>query len=66
MSEAQEILKVFSDKNASVSNEDFEGRQPMERLGTAQEIADFAIYLASDESTFTTGNIFSVDGGMTI
>ena len=45
---------------------DFIARQPMERLGTAQEIADFAIYLASDESTFTTGNTFSVDGGMTI
>ena len=48
------------------AKKDFIARQPMERLGTAQEIADFAIYLASDESTFTTGNIFSVDGGMTI
>tara|TARA_E500000331_G_C17191768_1_gene685239 strand:+ start:474 stop:1214 length:741 start_codon:yes stop_codon:yes gene_type:complete len=48
------------------AKKDFIARQPMERLGTAQEIADFAIYLASDESTFTTGNTFSVDGGMTI
>ena len=48
------------------AKKDFIARQPMGRLGTAQEIADFAIYLASDESTFTTGNTFSVDGGMTI
>ena len=48
------------------AKKDFIARQPMERLGTAQEIADFAIYLASDESKFTTGNTFSVDGGMTI
>ena len=48
------------------AKKDFIARHPMERLGTAQEIADFAIYLASDESTFTTGNTFSVDGGMTI
>ena len=48
------------------AKKDFIARQPMERLGTAQEIADFAIYLASDESRFTTGNTFSVDGGMTI
>lgn len=48
------------------AKKDFIARQPMGRLGSAQEIADFAIYLASDESTFTTGNTFSVDGGMTI
>ena len=48
------------------AKKDFIARQPMGRLGTAQEIADFAIYLASDESTFTTGNTFSVDGGKTI
>ncbi len=48
------------------AKKDFIARQPMGRLGTAQEIADFAIYLASDESTFTTGNTFSIDGGMTI
>ena len=48
------------------AKKDFIARQPMERLGTAEEIADFAVYLASDESTFTTGNTFSVDGGMTI
>jgi NAD(P)-dependent dehydrogenase (short-subunit alcohol dehydrogenase family) len=38
----------------------------MGRLGTAEEIASMAIYLAGDESTFSTWNTFSVDGGMTI
>ncbi len=48
------------------AKKDFIARQPMGRLGTAEEIADFAIYLASDESNFTTGQTFSVDGGISI
>ena len=48
------------------AKKDFIARQPMGRLGTAEEIGDFAIYLASDESTFTTGQTFSVDGGISI
>ena len=48
------------------AKKDFIARQPMGRLGTAEEIASMAIYLAGDESTFTTGNTFSVYGGMSI
>ena len=48
------------------AKKDFIARQPMGRLGTAEEIAAIAIYLASDESTFTTGTKFSVDGGISI
>tara|TARA_Y100000590_G_scaffold79727_1_gene88498 strand:- start:3707 stop:4450 length:744 start_codon:yes stop_codon:yes gene_type:complete len=48
------------------AKKDFIARQPMGRLGTAEEIASIAIYLAGDESAFTTGTTFSVDGGMTI
>ena len=48
------------------AKKDFIARQPMGRIGTAEEIADFAIYLAGDESTFTTGQTFSVDGGISI
>ena len=44
----------------------FVSRQPMGRLGTAQEIAVMAVYLASDEAKFTTGQMYMVDGGMTI
>ena len=58
--------RVRQSKDPVKAKKDFIARQPMGRLGTAQEIADFAIYLVSDESTFTTGNVFSVDGGMTI
>ena len=38
-------------------------RQPMGRLGTADEIAYLALYLASDESAYTTGQIHIIDGG---
>ena len=44
----------------------FIDRQPMGRLGTAEEIAAIAIYLASDEAAFTTGQAFLVDGGFTL
>ena len=42
----------------------FIARQPIGRIGTPEEIAAIALYLASDESAYTTGVAFSVDGGM--
>src|ERR1700742_2182784 len=44
----------------------FIARQPMGRLGTAEEIASLALYLASDESAFTTGVAHIIDGGWTL
>ncbi len=44
----------------------FVARQPMGRLGTADEIAALAVYLASDESRFTTGTAMLVDGGWSL
>lgn len=44
----------------------FVSRQPMGRLGTTQEIANLALYLASDESSFTTGTLAVIDGGWTV
>lgn len=44
----------------------FIARQPMGRLAKAEEIAPVVVFLASDESAFSTGNVYSVDGGMTI
>ena len=44
----------------------FIARQPMGRLAQAPEIAPIVVYLASDESVFATGQLFAVDGGMTI
>lgn len=44
----------------------FIARQPMGRLGKPEEIAALAVYLASDESAFTTGAIHVIDGGWTL
>jgi 2-keto-3-deoxy-L-fuconate dehydrogenase len=41
----------------------FIARQPMGRLGRVEEIAALAVYLASDESAFTTGGVHVIDGG---
>lgn len=41
----------------------FVARQPMGRIGTAAEIAALALYLASDESAYTTGTLHVIDGG---
>lgn len=48
------------------TREMFESRQPMGRLGNPAEIANLALYLASDEAAFTTGAVHVVDGGWTI
>jgi 2-keto-3-deoxy-L-fuconate dehydrogenase len=48
------------------ARKDFIARQPMGRLAQAPEIAPIVVYLASDESVFASGQIFAVDGGMTI
>jgi 2-keto-3-deoxy-L-fuconate dehydrogenase len=44
----------------------FIDRQPMGRLGKAEEIAALAVYLASDESSYTTGQIHLADGGFAL
>jgi len=44
----------------------FVARQPMGRLATPEEIAPIVVFLASDESAFVTGNVYCIDGGMTI
>ena len=54
------------DKTDAEVRQMFVDRQPMGRLGTAEEIAAMAVYLASDESAFTTGQVFLVDGGFAL
>ncbi len=54
---------AFDDPEAARA--DFIARQPMGRFGTVEEIASLCVYLASDESAFTTGSAVVIDGGWT-
>ena len=49
--------------NLEAARAEFVARQPMQRLGRPEEIAALAVYLASDESSFTTGQAHIIDGG---
>jgi len=48
------------------ARKDFIARQPLGRLGTAEEIAAAALYLASDDASYTTGTVLVADGGLTL
>ena len=56
------LLGQSRDK-AAAARRDFTARQPMGRFGTPDEIAALALYLASDEAAFTTGQAHVIDGG---
>jgi 2-keto-3-deoxy-L-fuconate dehydrogenase len=60
----QQRLRDMGDYEAA--RKAFTARQPMGRLGTAEEIAAVVLYLASDASAFCTGQAICVDGGITI
>jgi 2-keto-3-deoxy-L-fuconate dehydrogenase len=57
-------INAFADP--ALAKKDFIARQPMGRLGTVEDITGILVFLASDESLFATGNMYSIDGGMTI
>ena len=57
-------IAAFDDPD--LARRKFIARQPMGRLGTAEEIAAIAVYLASDESAYATGTAVVVDGGVTL
>ncbi len=57
-------INAFPDPVAA--RQSFIDRQPMGRLAQAHEIVPIVVFLASDESVFSTGQTYSVDGGMTI
>src|SRR5207248_1642782 len=52
--------------NLEEARKAFIARQPMGRLGTAEEVAALAVHLASEESGFTTGAIHIIDGGFSL
>ena len=58
---AQRVKAMGGDEAAVWKS--FTDRQPMGRLGDAEEIAALVVYLASDESSFTTGTTHIIDGG---
>jgi 2-keto-3-deoxy-L-fuconate dehydrogenase len=64
----ERVAALASASGQTVSNvqQGFVERQPMGRLGTAKEIAMLALYLASDESSYTTGAINPIDGGFSL
>jgi len=59
-----ERINAFADPVQA--RKDFIARQPMGRLGSVEDITGILVFLASDESKFATGNMYSIDGGMTI
>lgn len=58
--------RIQAFKDPVQARRDFVARQPMGRLATAEEIAETFVYLASDESSFMTGQALFVDGGMSL
>ena len=57
-------LAAFADPEEA--RKQFVARQPMGRLGTAEEVAKAALFLVSDDARFVTGTAFSIDGGFTV
>jgi len=53
-------------RSLDVVRQDFAARQPMGRLGTPEEVAWLALFLASDEASYITGQAHLVDGGMAL
>lgn len=60
----QDRINAYQDPTEA--RKQFVARQPMGRLATAEEIAPVVVFLASNDSAFSTGNVYSIDGGMTI
>ncbi|MGL4291347.1 MAG: SDR family oxidoreductase [Phreatobacter sp.] len=59
-------LSAASGQSLEATRKAFIDRQPIGRLGTAEEIALLALYLASDEASYTTGQIHLADGGFAL
>jgi 2-keto-3-deoxy-L-fuconate dehydrogenase len=57
-------LSKETGRSVGAVQQDFVARQPMGRLGTAEEVAWLALFLASDEASYITGQAHLVDGGM--
>jgi 2-keto-3-deoxy-L-fuconate dehydrogenase len=58
--------RIAAQGNVEKARSEFVARQPMGRLGHPEEIAALAVYLASEESSYTTGQIHIIDGGFSL
>jgi len=58
--------RISAQGDSEKARAEFTSRQPLGRLGRPEEIAVLAVYLASDESSFTTGQTHIIDGGWTL
>jgi 2-keto-3-deoxy-L-fuconate dehydrogenase len=58
--------RIAAQGNVEKARSEFVARQPMGRIGRPEEIAALAVYLASDESSYTTGQAHIIDGGFTL
>ena len=58
--------RISAQGNVEQVRSEFIARQPMARLGRPEEVASLAVYLGSDESSFTTGQTHIIDGGWNI
>jgi 2-keto-3-deoxy-L-fuconate dehydrogenase len=58
--------RIAATGDADAARRMFTARQPMGRLGAVEEIAEAAVYLASDGASFMTGQLLVVDGGQTL
>jgi 2-keto-3-deoxy-L-fuconate dehydrogenase len=59
------LLEKYYPDDKDTARAELEKRQPVGRLGRADEIADFAVYLASDEASFINGAVLPIDGALT-
>lgn len=58
--------RVIDSKNPEQSRKDFNSRQIIGRVGKPEEISDLISFLSSEQSSFVTGSIYNIDGGMSL
>jgi len=58
--------RINAHADPAAARKAFVARQPMGRIAKPEEIVPLVVYLASDEASYVTGNVYSCDGGMTI
>ena len=58
--------RVLSSNNPTQARKDFNSRQIIGRVAKPEEISDLILFLLSDRSSFVTGSVYNIDGGMSL